>query len=402
MRLTKRTVDAAIYHGRGGAHYEWDDELTGFGLRIYPKGRKSFVAAYRTKGRQRFHTVGRFGELTVQEARDMAREVLVGARRGEDPSGARIAYRRGPNMRDLATRYMEEHARPYKKPTSIVGDELNWRKHILPDLGNRKVSDIGRDDISRLILSKAATPYAANRVLALLSKSFNLAEVWGWRPNGSNPCRHVKPFREERRERFLSQVELGRLADVLAEAETAQTQPPEIIAALRLLLFTGCRMGEILTLRWCDVDFERRCLRLPDSKTGKRAVYLSAPALEVLAGLGHEDDNPHVLPGRRPGSHLVNIQDAWQRLRAQAGLRDVRIHDLRHSYASVGAGIGLSLPMLGKLLGHTQAATTERYAHLSADPLHHAADLIGASLEAAMNRRPKAPVVPFDRRQQSY
>jgi integrase len=390
-------VDAARYERKSGAQYLWDDEIIGFGLRVYPSGRKSYVVAYRAGGSQRFHTLGRHGELTPDQARRLAREALLQVRQGGDPSAERQAYREAPTVADLAERYMAEHARPHKKASSILNDELAWRNHILPALGRRKVADITREDIVRLHRSKAETPYGANRVLALLSNAFGIAEMWGWRPEHSNPCRHVKRFREKKRQRFLSGEELNRLAASLADVEHERTELPAAIAAIRLLLFTGCRMGEILQLRWSEVDFDRRCLFLADSKTGSKVVHLNSPALEVLAGIERIEGNPYVIRGKIAGTHLVNLQLPWGRIRRRAGLEDLRIHDLRHSFASVAAGVGLSLPMIGRLLGHTRADTTLRYAHLADDPLRQATEQIGASIEAAMEPRRIAEVVRIRR-----
>jgi integrase len=240
------------------------------------------------------------------------------------------------------------------------------------------------------------TPIRANRCLALLSTMLNYAERKGLLPPGANPCRHVERFPERQRERFLSEAEIARLGAVLTEAAQLG-EHASVVAALRLLIFTGCRLGEILTLQWDDVDTERGCLRLRDSKSGPRGVTLGAPALEVLAGLSRLDGNPYVLPGARDGGHYVALQKAWRRLRAKAKLDDVRIHDLRHSFASVGAGSGESLLIIGRLLGHSQASTTERYAHLADDPVRAAADRIGARIAAAM-RGGKAEVVALPRR----
>jgi integrase len=397
VKITKRVVDAAHYDRKTGAQYVWDSLLTGFGLRLYPSGRKVYIVAYRAAGVQRFLTLGRHGELTPDQARDLAAEVLLRVRQGGDPSEERQAYREAPTMADLAERYMEEHARPHKKPSSILNDKLAWKNHILPALGRRKVADVTREEIARFHRSKVKMPYGANRVLALLSNAFKLAEMWGWRPDSSNPCRHVQRFREKKRQRFLSGEELNRLATVLAEIEHERTEPAAPIAAIRLLLFTGCRMGEILQLRWSEVDFERRCLFLADSKTGSKVVHLNSPALEVLAGIERDKDNPYVIRGRIAGTHWINLQLPWGRIRRQAGLEDVRIHDLRHSFASVAAGAGLSLPMIGRLLGHTRADTTLRYAHLADNPLRQATEQIGASIEAAMQPRPMAIVVPIAR-----
>jgi integrase len=236
-------------------------------------------------------------------------------------------------------------------------------------------------------------PTAANRVLALLSKMMNLAERWGLRPDGSNPCRHVERYRETKRERYLSEAELARLGAALAAAEQTGAEEPEVVAALRLLVFTGCRMGEILGLCWECVDFERRCLNLPDSKTGAKTVPLNVPALEVLAGL--ERRSEYVIPGRDPRHALVNLSKPWDRIRVAAKLEGVRIHDLRHSFAAVAAGSGHSLLIIGGLLGHKQAQTTRRYAHLSDDPLRAASEAVGGRIAAALARRPEAEVLPL-------
>jgi integrase len=288
---------------------------------------------------------------------------------------------------------MEEHAKVKKRQGSSQADETLLRLHILPQLGSMKVNAIDRRDIGQLHHAMRNRPGAANRTLALLSKMFNLAEKWGLRPDGSNPCRHVEKYRERKIERFLSNKELAQLGQVLAEAEHTQTEMPSVIAALRLLLFTGCRLSEILTVRWDEVDLENQCLRLRESKTGAKVVYLPPPAIEVLSAIERQDNNPFVIVGAKRGSHLVNLQKPWRRIRAKAGLEDVRIHDLRHSFASVAAVSGLSLPIIGALLGHTQPQTTQRYAHLVGDPLREAVDLIGSRIADAVTGR-KQPERP--------
>ena len=400
-RLTKRTVDAATYEGPGGC-YIWDVEARGFGLRIYPTGRKSFVVTYMSRGRQRFMTIGRYGEMTLKEARAEAFAILARARKGEDPSAARRARRKAPTVADLADRYMTEHAEIKKKARSVKRDRQAWDRHILPRLGQRKVADIARADVAKLLTDMASTPAMANKILSLLSKSFNLAEIWGWRPEGKNPCRHVGRYREESRERYLSESELKRLGEVLDLAERSWGFSSYAITAIRLLIFTGCRSSEILTLCWQDVDLERKCLHLPDSKTGKKTVRLNSGALQILAGLERVDDNPYVIPGAKPGSHLSTLQQIWNRIREEAGLEGVRVHDLRHTYASYAVSSGFSLPVIGKLLGHSKTATTERYAHLADRPLREANEAIGATLEATLSGKPKAAVAPIaDRRRAS-
>ncbi len=382
-KLTVRTVSAAKAGERD--LFIWDDELAGFGLRVKPSGVKSYLIQYRNQHNQsRRHTIGRHGVFSPEKAREKARRMLADIQDGADPAGERKEARKAPSVAELAERYLEEHARAKKRPSSVRMDEANLRLHVIPTLGRMKVAAITRPDITNLHHSMRDRPGAANRVLALLSKMFNLAEKWDLRIDGSNPCRHVERYRERKMERFLATEELARLGAVLSEAERTATELPSVIAAIRLLIFTGARLGEILGLQWRDVDFERTCLRLPESKTGAKVIHLNAPAMEVLNGLEREEGNTWVIAGREPGKPLVNLRKPWHRIREAAGLADVRLHDLRHSFASVGVAGGLSLPMIGALLGHAQPATTARYAHLAADPLKQAADLIGERIAAAM------------------
>ena len=209
---------------------------------------------------------------------------------------------------------------------------------------------------------------------------FNLAELWEFRPDVSNPCRHVKRFKEDKRERFLSDAEYRRLGSALREIEQEGSETAAAIAAIRLLMLTGCRLSEIQKLRWEHVDLEAGELRLPDTKTGAKLVHLGEPAIAVLRGIERQDDNPWVIAGRKVGSHLTDMQHPWRRIRARAGLDDVRIHDLRHSFASGGLLVGEGLPMIGKLLGHTQVQTTARYAHLANDPVKSAANRIASRI----------------------
>lgn len=382
MKLTKKMMDTATYEG--GTDYRWDDAVAGFGARVYPSGRKSFVVSYRVRGRKRIMVLGQFGVLTVDQARTQAKVMLADVTKGVDPSGERQAERVAPKVEDLAKRYMSDHAIPKKKPKSVEEDQRMLEKQILPILGRQKVNAVIRDDIARLHASLKKTPYAANRVLSLLKKMFNLAEVWGWRGDGSNPCRHVERFKEQSRERFLTVAEMELVGKALDEAEELGTEPAEALAAIRLLALTGCRKSEILTLRWSYVDFERRLLFLPDSKSGKKMVPLGAEAIAVLKSLKRIPDNPYLLPGRHGKGHLIGLYHVWHRLRTSLGLKDVRLHDLRHSFASVAVSGGMGLPILGKLLGHSNPATTARYAHLATDPLLLAADQISDKIAAGL------------------
>ncbi len=384
-KLTVRLVKSI--EPSGGDTFIWDTEVPGFGLRVWPSGKRVFIYQYRTRYRQtRRPVIGQYGAMTPEQARRVARLWAAEVQQGGDPGGERREAAKAPTVAQLAERYMAEHARPKKKPRSVQSDESNLRNHVLPALGPKKVAAITRADLARLHHSMRDTPGAANRVLALLSKMFTLAEKWELRPDGTNPCRHVDRYPERKLERFLSEAELACLAEALAEAERTRTEMPSVLAAVRLLLFTGARLSEILTLRWEHVDMEGQCLRIPESKTGAKTIYLPPTALEVLAGLERRDDNPYVIAGAKSGSHLVNLRKPWGRIRAKAGLGDVRLHDLRHSFASMAVAGGLTLPVIGALLGHTQPATTARYAHLADDPLKQAANLIGARIAAAMKQ----------------
>ena len=254
---------------------------------------------------------------------------------------------------------------------------------VLPKLGKKKLEDITRGDIAKLHHSLSKTPYQANRVLAVMSALFMKAEAWGLRADGSNPCRHIERFPEKGRERMLNDDEFVRLNEALDRYNGRLY----VVAAIRLLLFTGCRLDEVLTLRWDDVDFDRAEIRLRDSKTGARVVQLAPPAVDLLAALPRELANPHVIPGLKAGRSLVNLQKPWRAIREVAGLKDVRLHDIRHSFASVAASNGQSLLMIGKMLGHTQAATTQRYAHLQSDPLKQATADVAARIASAMKSK---------------
>ena len=394
VKITKRIVDAAAPGEREYAI--WDSEISGFGLRVYPTGRKAYCLKYRVGGGRggtaRKPTIGTHGTITAEQARAIAKDWSAEIRRGGDPSAARKASRDAPLMADLFERYLEDHARPHKKASSVKDDEGLIRCLLLPAFRRRKVAEVTRADVDAFHKSVKGTPYRANRALALLSKSFNLAEVWGWRPDGSNPCRHVRKYREEKRERFLSQQELARLGSALAAAERGEvTSPrgviisPYAVAAIRLLIFTGARRGEILGLRWEHVNFEAGRLELPDSKTGAKFIYLPPAALQLLQELPRVEGNPHVIVGGKPGAALVNLREPWVAIRQAADLGDLRIHDLRHSFASVGAAGGMSLPIIGALLGHKETATTARYAHLSDDPLRSAANAIGSKIADALD-----------------
>jgi len=365
-----------------------DTELPGFEMKLTPMGKIVYRVDYRINGRRRWLTIGNAG-ITPEQARTLAAKALQAVAAGRDMAEEAAEEKRGATMADMDVQYLEEHARTKKKPRSAKEDARLIDKFINPAFGKRKLSDITRADVAKLHHDLRETPYQANRVLALLRKIMNLSESWGLRPINSNPCTHIEKFKEEKRRRFLDADELSRLGSALTEAEETGQEPAQALAAIRLLIFTGARLNEILTAKWMHVKRGRNVIELPDSKTGFKQIPLSAPALEVIDNLPAVTGNDYLIPGFRNGAHYVGLQDAWERIRAKAGLKDVRIHDLRHTFASVGAMSNLGLPVIGGLLGHTNAATTQRYAHLQVDPLHNAAALIGGKIDEAMKQEPR-------------
>ena len=337
----------------------WDCDIKGFGVRVHPSGRKVYLVKYRHQGRVIKKTIGPHDAIPPTAARARAAEIITVAKTGRDLMGRVLPIQKDgtSTMHDLAERFLEEYVPAHCKPSSAHSYEMALRRHVLPRLGNRGVADLTRGDVATLHQQMRGIPYAANRTVGILSAMFTAAELWGLRAEGSNPCRHVKRFREQPRERFLSDAEYRRLGAALREAESTGAVVASAIAAVRLLMLTGCRLSEIMNLRWENVALEAAELRLPDSKTGAKVVHLGDPAVAVLRLVPREEGSPWVITGRRPGSRLASLHFPWGHIRRSAGLDDVRLHDLRHSFASGGLLIGEGLPMIGKLLGHTQVQT---------------------------------------------
>ena len=377
--ISKRTVEALSVETDT---MFWDSELPGFGVRVYPSSSKVYIAQTRAKGKSKRVTIGRHGVLTAEQARQRAALVIARVKAGEDPIPAPVTPKpaSGPTVTEMAERYLEEHVAVRCKPSTAVQRRFLLRKHVLPALGSTPLVTVSREDVADLHYKLRATPTTANSAVATLSRIFTFAETCGLLPEGGNPCRFVVKYRERKRERFLSDDEFDRLGRVLTEMQAEGRLSAHAAAALRLLMITGCRRNEILTLRWTDVDLDAGELRLADAKTGARKVTLSPPAVKVLTELWPISDNPWVIAGHAPGKRLSNINEHWHRVRTRAGLKDVRLHDLRHSWASRALALGESLPMIGKLLGHSQVETTARYAHLARDSVHEAATRIAASI----------------------
>lgn len=415
-RISKRSVDALACPPGKDREILWDDDLSGFGVVVFQTGKKVYVAQYRQHGRSRRIKLGEHGKLTPEQARSEAKKTLAAVETGLDPVEERRAAREVRSFAEVAEDFMALYAATRCKPRTQIEYRRWLSRHLLPALGARRVTDIRRIDLARLHSRLVETPVEANHVHSLFRVIWNWAARRGEVDASENPASGVERFREESRERFLTTEELARLGAALEEGDTIgllwdvdETKPkakhaprpdkrrtiidPFAVAAIRLLILTGARRREILDAKWRDVDLERGILFLPDSKRGKKPLYLSAAAQTVLAGIPRIEGNPHIIPGAKNGEPRADLNRPWAAVCRAARLEGVRLHDLRHSFASFGAGASLGLPIIGKLLGLTQAATTQRYAHLDADPVRRAADTIGATISAAMNGEKAGSVV---------
>ncbi len=390
-RITAEAIDKMI-----AGDQLWDPEVRGFGAR-HQGGGAVYRLKTRIKGKQVILTIGRHGRgyWGPESARREAIRLLGLIRDGKDPAKERDDAKAAPTLQAFAARYISEYGELQKKPRTLEEDKRLLNLHILPVLGQIKLRELGKIEVAKFHSAMRSTPVAANRALSLLSAIMGWAERVGERPDGSNPCKYISKNPEQGRERYLSGEELARLGDALAGAEAAGIAEWRAVAAIRLLLFTGARLSEILTLKWSYIDQVSGIARLPDSKTGRKNLFLSAPALELLTTLPRFAGSDYVLPGEKAGMAFVGIQKPWQRIRAVAGLGDVHLHDLRHSFASVGVATGDSLLIIGRLLGHKQASTTERYAHLAADPAKAAADRTGTRIAAMLGGGGRGEVVPL-------
>jgi integrase len=419
-KLTKRVVDEL--HAAEKAELVWDTDLRGFGVRVSPSGTKAYVLQYRTKaGRSRRMTIGRHGVLTVDEARARARKHLASVSDGGDPMGDRSALRVSPTVNDLLDRHIDEHVRVHNSGSTLHSTQRLFDHFARPALGILKVESVTRQDVAKLHLSMRETPRQANLLLAHLSKTFSNAELWGLRPDQSNPCRHIKRYAENHRERFLSVTELERLGAAMREAETEglpwpengkpkskhlpkpencrTTVTPGVLGAIRALLFTGARLSEIRELRWEHVDFKAGTLKLPGKKGGVRKTHpVGSPALELLASISRVDGSPWVFPRPSDPERCISkevIENAWQRLRARAAIEDVRLHDLRHTMGTFVSQAGVNAFVVRDVLRHASTVMTNRYVNFDNDPVREVSDVVAARIRASLNGSEGAEVIPL-------
>jgi integrase len=370
----------------------WDEDVKGFGLKVYPAGSRAFVLNYRRKadGRERRFTIGSFPDWGTGAARDEAKRLKRLIDGGADPVGEHKSERASPTVADLCTRFEKEYL-PRKREWTRKGYQQQIKTDILPAMRRLKVAAVSYADVDRLHRDVGErAPTHANRVIALVSKMMTLAIRWGWRTD--NPCRGIERNQETKRKRYLSGDELVRLTTALAEHEDQQAAN-----IVRVLLLTGARKGELVSASWDQFDLEAGIWTKPGATTKQKTdhvIPLSGPARQLLAELYQaRGESEYLFPGRL--GHRRVIKDSWVAIWKAANIKGLRVHDLRHAFASVLVGAGYSLPIIGALLGHTQPATTQRYAHLQDDPLRVATERAGAILSG----QPSAEIVPLpDRR----
>lgn len=386
MKLTKRIVQNIESDPHKNVHI-WDDDISGFCIRVYPTGTKAFYLKYRTseggrRAKQRWVKIGNVGDFPIDVARKIAQQLKAEVARGIDPRAERTATRNAPTLAALWKIYEVEGLAEKKKSTAKVYRET-WETIISPALGDRRVKMIAREDVDNIHKSMATTPYRANRTLAQISVLMNLAEAKGWRDQGTNPCKFVKKFKEEARKRYLSSAELDRLGDAMRGLVDDGRLSAEVSNLFKLLLMTGARKSEVTNSEWAWIDWDRQLMMLPDSKTGAKPLFLSDEALRVLRSqkaITHDPNSAYIFPGKLKDRPLVNLTKPWKLICEKAKLNEVRMHDLRHTAASIAVGQGVALPIIGRLLGHTQTQTTARYAHIDNDPALAAANVIGNAL----------------------
>lgn len=383
IKLTKRVVES-LKSDPSNRVVAWDTEVTGFFIRVYPSGKRTYFFQYRNKARATHMVkIGVHGSITTELARNTAINLSLQIGAGEDPSVKVIVQEdRTHTMVELAEKYLALHAKIKKSPQCYEEDKEFLKNVILKKFGNMELNEVSLLDIQTLHSALRKTPYRANRILALLSKMFNLALQWGWRCD--NPVRGIEKYHECKRDRWLVDQEVQRLYSTL---EIYHNQ--SVANAIRLLLLTGARRSEVLKATWDQFDLENGTWTKPAHTTKQKRTEhlpLSFQAISLLGHMKEKSMTEHLFPGKLPGKPLKDIKKAWHTIRTQADLPDVRLHDLRHTHASHLVSSGLSLKIVGKLLGHTQTSTTERYAHLADESTRQATEFFGNKLDRLMQK----------------
>ena len=403
LKLTKTVVDTAQPDTEP---YELRDAaVPGFLLKVTPTGRKVFMLAYvANNGQRRKPAIGRFGEITVEQARVIAQDWLADVRKGKDPSAEKSAARRAPTVKMLFEQFIADYSEPRNRPSTVEANRGYGKLYIIPHFGQTKVSDITRADISSLMKKMAKTPTNANRVLSAVRKMFNMAEVWGMRSDGSNPCRHIPKFPERGNTRLITDAELKRLYAYLNKAEADGLEHPFILLAVRLQFEFAARMSEILKLEWAWVDFDNRRVEWPDSKTGGMSKPMSGEAVRLLEAAPRLESSPYVCPAifdpNRPMPKHTYYK-GWRRILERAGLPHIGTHGIRHRSATDIANSGVPVKVGMALTAHKTVTMFMRYVHTEDDPVRAAAEavasrrqgLISGTLATAAMKSAQAPTI---------
>lgn len=385
MKLTKKSVE--VLEPTNSRYEVRDDELKGFSVRVGGTGEKSFYLTYRAgKGRAaplKRLRIGTFPAMTVEQARQIVRQKLAQIAMGGDPAEEVKEGKTAPFFPEVMEHFLKEHVEAKLKPSTQGLYQMVALKHANPAFKRFKATDITYRHVAKLHHDLQDTPYFANRCAAVLSKFFDWCEKNGYRDRGTNPVHGLEKYREEKRLKFMESSELEAIGEGIAKLEVQNAIDPSIAAALKVMLLTGARCSEILTLKWEYFSESKEKALLPDSKTGAKVLPIPPTAWEILSSLPRM--NEYCFPGRWGRGHIVNVKDTWKRICEAGGISGWRIHDLRHAFASYAANSGKSLPIIGKILGHSQASTTSRYAHLAENPVAQAAAETAEGLAQELN-----------------
>ena len=380
-KLTKKVIDSSV--PQQNIYIVWDSDIKGFGCRVYPSGQKTYVFFYYSKigvKKKEYLKIGVHGTITCDIAREIAQGLAGDVARGIDPkkqkSQKEKEHKKSITFQEFSQIFAEKYRNFHHKKNTIEIDNYRIKNHIFPFFKDMRISEITEKDILEFKDSLKHFPSTCNRCLTFLSKAFNLAELWDHRPKHSNPCRGIQKYPEKKKERFLTNEELEKLDDVLKMQEILGITSSYSLAAIRMLMYTGCRLSEILTLKWEDVFIEQGYLHLKDSKTGEKTIPLNESAKNILINLDRKAGNPYIFVGEKPGTCLTTLKTAWKKIRYLANIEDVRLHDLRHTFASLAIKQGIDLYTVSKLLGHKNIRTTTRYAHLEMKQLLKATNMV--------------------------
>ena len=380
IKLTKTAVGSAMLAAK---EYELRDTIVpGFLLKITPAGRKIFMVQYRTNaGERRKPAIGRFGELTVEQARSIARDWLADVRKGKDPSVEKAAARDAPSMKDLCAKFIEDYSTPKNRPRTVRSNQGYIDRHIIPNLGAIKVREVTRSDVSSLITRMKKAPVTANRVLSCLRKLFNMAEVWGFRVDGTNPCRHIPKYPESGKTRLITDDEMVRLFGYLERADVEGLEHPFLTLGLRLQFAFAARMSEIISMEWESVDFENRRVIWPDSKTGEISKPMSEDIFALLSTAPRLEGSPYVVPSifnpERPMSQNT-YSKGWKRILERAEILHVGTHGIRHRATTEIANSGVPVKVGMRLTAHKTVTQFMRYVHTEDDQVRAAAEIVAS------------------------